>query len=535
MPSSSKEALQIRELRMCYPLSDGFVLEGLNLRIKARERIALIGSSGSGKSTVAKALLGLLPKGSNCQGEVIVSSQNLLGLTELEIQNIRGRQIGLVFQDPMTRLNPLMTSQEHLLDLLQFHFPKQSSNWLRRTSEDLLIRVGIDGSRFNSYPHELSGGMRQRLAIALAIALKPSLVIADEPTTSLDVLFAHQVMSELASLCDEFESSLLLITHDLALASKWCQKIAILDQGKIVEEGPCNQVLHNPQSYVGKRLLSAAVERERINSFTTLHSNTVLEVNNLRCWHQNSIWPWESAWIKSVDDVSFSIGAGETLGVVGTSGCGKTTLCRALIGLLPVRGGEVKILGKDIFKLRDIERRDACKLLQMVFQDPLASLNPQMTIGEAIADPLLVHGLKSPSQSKPKVRELLEKVGLIPVDIFQSRFPKELSGGQQQRVAIARALALNPKILICDESLSMLDPESQIEVLALLRSLQNELGLAILFITHDLTLASGFCHKLIVLKNGRIVDAGDSRRIFKEPKSNLTKQLIQTRPKLELI
>ncbi|MDP6171653.1 MAG: dipeptide/oligopeptide/nickel ABC transporter ATP-binding protein, partial [Prochlorococcaceae cyanobacterium ETNP2_MAG_10] len=259
-----------------------------------------------------------------------------------------------------------------------------------------------------------------------------------------------------------------------------------------------------------------------------------MEINNLRCWHAMGGWPWAPTWLKAVDGVSFQLRAGESLGVVGASGCGKSTLCRALMGLTPIRGGQVHLQGQNLLSLQGQRLRQARQALQMVFQDPLACLNPQMTIGEAIADPLLIHGLASRAEAKQIGRRLLEQVGLNPAEVYQNRLPRELSGGQQQRVAIARALALKPKVLICDESVSMLDAEIQAEVLALLRQLQKQLGLAMVFITHDLSVASGFCHRVIVLDKGRIVEEGPGKQLLDKPQASITRTLVEACPRLPI-
>ena len=376
----------------------------------------------------------------------------------------------------MTRLNPLMTVGHHLIDTLSAHQSHQPTAAQREQACALLETVGIGADRFNAYPHEFSGGMRQRLAIALAIALKPPLVIADEPTTSLDVAVANQVMAELRQLCDDLGSALLLISHDLAMAHRWCDRMAVLDGGRVVEQASSTAVLTHPQSAIGQRLVAAAREREGSQSPECPDAAALLQVEELRCWHNLGGPPWAPRWLKAVDGVSFALKAGESLGVVGGSGCGKSTLCRALMGLNPIRGGQVWLDGANLLRQRGAEERKLRRSIQMVFQDPLACLNPAMRVGDAIADPLLIHGLCSPAAARERARELLELVGLMPAEQFQNRLPRQLSGGQQQRVAIARALALEPKVLICDESVSMLDAEIQADVLTLLRSLQTRLG-----------------------------------------------------------
>ncbi len=533
MPSSIGHLLDIEELGVRYPGGSEWVLNGFNLRIDSGETLALVGSSGSGKSTVARVILQMLPSGSMCKGKVLLLGKDPRKLPNSILRSIRGEKVGFVFQDPMTRLNPLMTVGGHLIDTFHAHVPQENSRLRRQRAEDLLERVGVGIESFNAFPHELSGGMRQRVAIALAIALSPSLVIADEPTTSLDTIVANKVMTELSELCSQIGSALILITHDLAIASHWCNRLAILYQGRIVEDGPTSSLLLNPQSSMGLRLVESARTREGKNCSAS-NNDFVLKVNRLRCWIPRSSLPWRNHWIKAVDEVSFGIRFGESLGVVGPSGCGKSTLCKALMGLVPVRGGEVLLQGRNILSLRGKALKLARSNLQMVFQDPLACLNPKMVIGEAISDPLLIHKMATRYEAREKMRSLLAQVGLNPAGDFENRFPHELSGGQQQRVAIARALAMDPKVLICDESLCMLDAEIQAEILNLLRALQAQIGLAILFVTHDLSIASGFCNRVMVINHGHIIEEGSGNNLFESPQNDLTKQLVKSNPRMEL-
>ena len=544
--------LRLQQLLVHYPGSAAATLNGLDLVLQPGERLALVGPSGCGKSTVARAVLQLLPPGSRCEGGLELAGQDPRRLGQRDLRRLRGGAVGLVFQDPMTRLNPLMTIGEHLADTLSAHQggatsaerrsdprsglfsrgPLGQGRAIRRRAEALLARVGIGADRYASYPHEFSGGMRQRLAIALAMALQPPLVIADEPTTSLDAAVAGQVMAELTALCQDSGSALLLISHDLALAGRWCDRIAVLDQGRLVEEAPALELLTAPRSALAQRLVAAARTREGQATPAPSQAPLLLEIDQLRCWHPLASLPWQQRWLKAVDGVSLQLHGGETVGLVGASGCGKSTLCRALIGLAPVRGGAVRLQGVDLLSLRGQPLRRARRRIQMVFQDPLACLNPLMPVGEAIADPLLIHGLASKPQARAKARELLAAVGLNPPEAFERRLPRQLSGGQQQRVAIARALVLEPQVLLCDESVSMLDAEVQTEVLALLRDLQSRLGLALIFVTHDLGVASGFCQRVIVLEGGRIVEEGPGDQLLAHPQAAITRSLVEACPRL---
>ena len=530
--SAANAVLELDQLRLRYPGSAAWTLDGLTLRIAPGEHLALVGPSGCGKSTVARAALQLLPPRTICEGSLRLNGRDPRTLNRQTLRRLRGESVGLVFQDPMTRLNPLMTVGEHLVDTLRAHQPEQSASERLQRACGLLEQVGIGAERFRAYPHEFSGGMRQRLAIALAIALKPPLVIADEPTTSLDVAVAQQVMAELRQLCDQLGSALLLISHDLAMAHRWCDRMAVLEAGRIVEMASSTEVLTQPQSAIGQRLVAAARDREGGTTPEASTTRVLLQVVELRCWHNLGGTPWAPRWLKAVDGVSFALQAGESLGVVGGSGCGKSTLCRALMGLSPVRGGQVWLDGDALLRQGSRRERRLRRSIQMVFQDPLACLNPVLRVGEAIADPLLIHGLCSRAAARERARELLELVGLSPAEHIQNRLPRQLSGGQQQRVAIARALALEPKVLICDESVSMLDAEIQAEVLALLRSLQQRLGLAMVFVTHDLSVASGFCHRVIVLDQGRIVEEGPGDQLLRAPSAAITRTLVQASPRL---
>jgi ABC-type glutathione transport system ATPase component len=533
--STADPLLRIHNLVVHYPGAPAPTLDGLSLSLRTGETLALVGPSGCGKSTVARAVLQLLPRGSRCEGRLELTGRDPRRLSGAQLRQLRGEAAGLVFQDPMTRLNPLMSIGTHLADTVGAHRPGWPRQAVRERAEALLEQVGINPERYGSYPHEFSGGMRQRLAIALAMALQPPLVIADEPTTSLDVAVAARVMAELTGLCREAGSALLLISHDLALAGRWCERIAVLDQGRLIEEAPSEQLLTAPASALAQRLVSRAREREGARSQPPLDPAVLLEIEQLRCWHPLPSAPWQARWLKAVDGVSLKLHQGETLGVVGASGCGKSTLCRALLGLAPVRGGSVRLEGQELLTLTGRELQRARRAMQMVFQDPLACLNPKLRVGEAVADPLLIHGLASRPEARQRAREMLAAVGLEPPETFEARLPRQLSGGQQQRVAIARALILEPKLLLCDESVSMLDAEIQAEVLALLRDLQLRLGLGILFVTHDLAVASGFCQRVIVLDGGKIVEEGPGARLLSDPQAPITRTLVEACPRLPVV
>ena len=518
---------------MRYPGASAATLAGLDLQLNRGDRLALVGPSGCGKSTVARAVLQLLPPGSQCEGRLELAGADPRRLSAANLRRLRGEAVGLVFQDPMTRLNPLLSIGAHLSDTLAAHRPGWARRQVRQRAAELLARVGIDPQRYGSYPHEFSGGMRQRLAIALALALRPPLVIADEPTTSLDVAVTVAVMQELADLCTEAGSALLLISHDLALAGRWCERIAVLDGGRLVEQAPARQLLLAPRSPVARRLVAAARAREGGQALSAPPlAAPLLQIEELRSWHPLPSPPWQPRWLKAVDGISLTLHEGETVGIVGASGCGKSSLCRALMGLAPLRGGAVLLEGRNLRRLSGGALQRARRRIQMVFQDPLACLNPQMAVGEAVADPLLIHRLAGRAEARERARAQLAAVGLEPAEAFERRLPRQLSGGQQQRVAIARALILEPKVLLCDESVSMLDAEVQAEVLALLRDLQRRLGLGMLFVTHDLAVASGFCHRVIVLEGGRIVEQGPGAELLAHPRAPISRILVEACPRL---
>ena len=525
--------LLLEHFYLRYPETTAFSLEAVDLRLAAAERLALVGPSGCGKSSLARAVLGLLPPGSETRGRLQLSGQDPFSLSAAALRSLRGKAVGLVFQDPMTRLNPLLSIGDHLRDLLVAHGHLRGGA-LREEARGLLERVGIGPERLGDYPHQFSGGMRQRVAIALAMALRPPLVIADEPTTSLDVCVAARVMEELCSLCEASGSALLLITHDLALAGSWCERMAVMEQGRLLETSSAARLLTRPEAPLSRRLVRAARLREGGASPKRQRTAALLEVRELRCWHRLSgPLPWQGSWLPAVDGIDFSLESGETIGVVGASGCGKSTLCRALMGLVPLRGGSVLLRGELLHTLRGSRLRRARRQLQMVFQDPLACLNPAMTVARAIADPLRIHALEQGRGDRlQRVQAVLEQVGLTSVRDVLDRLPRQLSGGQQQRVAIARALILQPRVLICDEAVAMLDSVVQAEILALLRQLREQLGLAILLITHDLGLAASFCHRVLVLEQGRIVEEGPGDVLLRQGQAAATRRLIEACPRL---
>lgn len=526
--------LHLDKLTIRYPQQRQPALRDVSLTLESGDRLALVGPSGCGKSTLARAIMGLLPQGSTGDGVLQVAGRDPRNLRLQHLRQHRGATVGLVFQDPMTRLNPLLTTWDHLLDLLAAHRPHWSRRRYRETAHTLLEQVGMPGRCLGQYPHQLSGGMRQRLGIALTMGLEPALVIADEPTTSLDVVVAAQVMTALSNLCKQQGTALLLITHDLALAGSWCLRMAVLFEGRLVETGPVQQLLATPQTPLTRALVAAARLKEGQASPRHNSTRPLLQVTGLRCWHALPCpWPWRSRWLRAVDGIDLNLEAGETIGIVGASGCGKSTLCHGLAGLLPLRGGQVILNGQAVLQRRGGQRhRQLRRCLQMVFQDPLACLNPAMTVAEALLDPLLIHGLASRRCGRERVLEALAAVALTPPEDFLDRLPRQLSGGQQQRLAIARALILKPSVLLCDEPLAMLDAVTQKDMLELLQGLQHRLGLGMIFVTHDLGIAASFCHRVLVLDRGHVVEEGPGDVLLTHPRTRAARQLAAACPKL---
>ncbi|MFM6320960.1 MAG: dipeptide ABC transporter ATP-binding protein [Microcystis panniformis] len=535
--------LEIKDLKIAYPTelsSPSWAIDGVSFSIGKGETLGLVGESGCGKSTIGKAILRLLPNRTHVEGEITFEGRSLLSLSSKQLEKFRGEEVGLVFQDPMTRLDPLMTIGDHCVETLQAHRRNLTYRQAKSQACTVLEKVKIPANRWSQYPHEFSGGMRQRVAIALALLLNPKLIIADEPTTSLDVTVSAEILRELKRLCSEEEMGLLLISHDLAMVGEYCDRLAVMKGGKIVESGAVKTVFNTPQHPYTRSLLAAALHLQlREEKSTAIQDKeTVLKVDNLKQYYTlegnflDSFFKREKKFIKAVDEVNFELYRGEIFGLVGESGCGKSTLSRTLLQLIKPTGGKVEFLGEDLTPLSGEKMRPKRRLMQMIFQDPLACLNPLMTVGESIADPLLIHQKVSLETAKKQVLEMLDRVGLTPVEEFYRRYPRELSGGQQQRVAIARALITRPELVICDEPVSMLDASVQTQVLELMLELQKLFNLTYLFITHDLWLARFLCDRIAVMTAGKIVEMGDTEQIFSHPQHPYTQKLIAAAPRI---
>ncbi len=539
------DLLRVEQLRIAYPTPYGetvWAVDGVSFHIDAGERLGFVGESGCGKSTLGRAMLRLLSPNAQIEGDIFLEGRSIFELDRPQLQRFRGEAIALVFQDPMTRLDPLMTIGDHCLETLQAHRPQLSKNQAKAKSLEVLEAVRIPAARWGQYPHEFSGGMRQRVAIALALLLEPKLIIADEPTTSLDVTVSAEILGELTRLCQERNLGLMLISHDLALVAEYCDRVAVMYQGEMVETGPARDILTQPQHAYTQSLLEAALHIQALQTpepepetapvpllrVSHLQQHYSLESSLLEQWFSGKTAPV----IKAVDDVSFELYRGEVFGLVGESGCGKSTLSRTILQLVRPTGGTVELNGQDITTLTPNQLRPLRRQMQMIFQDPLACLNPLMTVGQSIADPLLIHGLAQGEMVQKQVAALLERVGLTPVADYVDRFPRELSGGQQQRVAIARALITQPQLLICDEPVSMLDATVQTQVLDLMRDLQGEFNLTYLFITHDLWVARFLCDRIAVMQGGKIVEMGPTEELFTNPQHPYTRTLLGAAPLL---
>jgi peptide/nickel transport system ATP-binding protein len=540
--------LSIENLRVAYPQrheeTPTWAVHDVSFSLLPGEKMGLVGESGCGKSTIGRAIMRLLPASSQVEGKVIFRGDSVLDLTPLQMRKFRGEAVALVFQDPMTRLDPLMTIGNHCLETLAAHSPDLTKQQAKEKALATLEKVKIPASRWNQYPHEFSGGMRQRVAIALTLLLNPKLIVADEPTTSLDVTVSAQILQELTRLCDEENMGLLLISHDLAMVAEYCDRIGVMYQGKMVETGKTETVFKNPQHEYTQSLLKAALHIQQEEGTgngekgTVIKENPILKLTELQKHYTiepnfiERIFKGQGQQIKAVDGINLELYPGEILGLVGESGCGKSTLSRTILQLIPPTAGKVEFLGQDLTKLSRKEIRASRRQIQMVFQDPHACLNPAMTVGQSIADPLLIHNLSNAEKAKEKVLWMLEKVGLTPAEIYYQRYPSDLSGGQQQRVAIARALITQPKLVICDEPVSMLDASVQSQVLDLMLQLKDEFELTYLFITHDLWLARFLCDRIAVMNGGKIVELGNTKEIFANPQHPYTKTLLAAAPLL---
>jgi len=534
------------------------VVKKISFQLKKDKILAIVGESGSGKSVTSLAISGLLPKSSILEGEVYFNGKNLLEISDNDFQKIRGKKIGMIFQEPMSSLNPTLTCGNQVAEVLKHHTDLNSKE-IHKEVISLFekVKLPIPARIFNSYPHQISGGQKQRVMIAIAIACKPVLLIADEPTTALDVTVQREIILLLKELQEQNNMSILFISHDLPLVSEIADDVIVIYKGEIIEKGKTIDVFQNPQKEYTKGLINSKPSLgERLKRLPTVDdfikqevatevytksdrqqfheqiyaSKPLLEIVELKKYFETKLRFYKKPPIKAIDNVSFKLYERETLGLVGESGCGKTTLGRAILHLEKITSGQLFYKGKDITSLSKLELRSLRKEIQIIFQDPFSSLNPRISIGNSILEPMIVHGiLSSFKERKLYVLDLLKKVGLEE-DHF-NRYPHEFSGGQRQRIGIARAIALQPKLIICDESVSALDVSVQAQVLNLLNELKISFNFSYIFISHDLSVVKYMSDQLLVMNQGKIEEIGDADAIYNNPKTSYTKNLINAIPK----
>ena len=544
MTQPDRHILTVEGLHIIFDGQPFSTVSDLSLALGKGETLAIVGESGSGKSLTALALMGLLPRQARTTGKIQLNTgtpTELATLTPQQASGIRGNAISMVFQEPMSALNPVMKVGRQLQEaiLAHNHISKQAArqqaiSWLDK------VQLPTPAALYERYPHQLSGGQKQRVMIAMAMCNHPALLIADEPTTALDVTVQQEIVRLMTYLQQEYNTAMIFITHDLALAATIADKVLVMYKGETKEYGDAEQVLRNPQDPYTKALLACKPSAEHkgqvlptvqdvlSGNYTAvaetpkiIEADTLLSVSNLNLWFGD---------FKAVADVSFEIKKGETLGLVGESGCGKSTLSKAIMGILPATSGSILYAGKDLVRLAPREWKDMRTNIQMVFQDPYSSLNPRMTIGDILKEPLIVHQIVPADRQMAEVRRLLDIVQL-PADAVH-KYPHQFSGGQRQRIGVARALSVRPQLLICDESVSALDVSVQAQILNLLKQLQQELGLTYLFISHDLNVVHYISDRVMVMQTGAIVETGTAEDVLQHPQNEYTKKLLSSIPQL---
>ncbi|MEL6170156.1 MAG: ABC transporter ATP-binding protein [Pseudomonadota bacterium] len=522
----SDPVLSVRELHVDFR-QDGAVsaaVRGVSFDIHAGETVALVGESGSGKSVSALSTMGLLPGSAEIRGSVLYRGAEMVGVDETELRRVRGNDVSFIFQEPMTSLNPLHTLEKQLGESLAIHQGLTGPEARARILE-LLHKVGIQDPemRLGAYPHQLSGGQRQRVMIAMALANGPELLIADEPTTALDVTIQAQILELLAELKRDMGMSMLFITHDLGIVRKFADRVCVMKDGEVVESGQTAEIFERPTHSYTIKLLSA--EAAGYPDPVPEGAETIAYTEDLRIWFpiQRGLLKQTVGHVKAVNAATFSVRAGETIGIVGESGSGKTTLALAMMRLIQ-SNGPVVFLGQDIQDWRTKKLRPLRRDMQIVFQDPYGSLSPRMTVEEIIAEGLTVHGTEPGRNPSEMVAEIMVEVGLDPMTMH--RYPHEFSGGQRQRIAIARAMILRPRLVVLDEPTSALDMTVQVQIVELLRNLQQKFSLAYIFISHDLKVVRALAHKVLVMQRGDIVETGDAAQIFDAPKTSYTRALM---------
>ncbi len=519
--------LDVKDLRVSFR-QDGQLTEavkGVSFSVNRGETVALVGESGSGKSVSALSTVSLLGDSAEVSGSVTYDGQQMIGADERLLRKVRGNDISFIFQEPMTSLNPLHTIEKQLAESLALHQGIVGTD-ARAKIIELLEQVGIQDaeSRLGSYAHQLSGGQRQRVMIAMALANEPDVLIADEPTTALDVTIQAQILELLKDLKDRMGMGLLFITHDLGIVRRIADRVCVMQNGEIVEQGPTAEIFDAPQHRYTQKLLSA--EPKGTPDPVAERAEVIAETEHLKVWFpiQRGLLRRTVGYVKAVNDATISVRAGETLGIVGESGSGKTTLALAIMRLIASEGG-ITYMGQDIRAWSTRELRRLRKDMQIVFQDPFGSLSPRLTCAQIISEGLTVHKVDETRNQRDLVREVMLEVGLDPDTM--DRYPHEFSGGQRQRIAIARAMVLRPRLLVLDEPTSALDMTVQVQIVELLRDLQKKYGLAYLFISHDLKVVRAMSHKVMVMKRGDVVEYGASEDLFLSPKTEYTRTLLQ--------
>jgi len=533
---SGAPLISVRDLRVGFATEGGLVqaVDGVSFDLAPGEVLAIVGESGSGKSVTAQTIVGLTRShNARIEGSVRLGDAELIGASESELRKVRGERIGMVFQDPMTSFNPVYRIGSQIAEAIRAHRPAVGRDEAHEQAIALLDSVGIPDAerRVDDYPHQFSGGMRQRAMIAMALAVEPEVLIADEPTTALDVTVQAQILALLERINRERRLATILITHDLGVVAEVADRVLVMHEGQIVERGSLDEVFYSPQDPYTRSLLGAVV---RIDGAAPLRpprtSEPLLEVTDLVKHYpvRRGLPRREVDRVRAVDGVSFSLRQGETLGLVGESGCGKSTLCRAALRLIEPSSGSVRFEGREIAGLSRREMRPLRREMQIVFQDPYASLNPRKRVGQIVGDPLKLQGEASGGELRRRVLELLDRVGLSRE--HYDRYPHEFSGGQRQRIGIARALAPRPKLIVADEPVSALDVSIRAQILDLLAELQEDFGLTYLFVAHDIGVVRHVSDRIAVMNAGRIVEEGPADRVCEQPSDPFTQKLLSAVP-----